>query len=139
MKCIRFSNGPASSPAIWPTYLVLASPSDRIPALRLHQENSGYIQAVTKNANTGLTNNGITNPLPNSSNSIAESAIQPAPTSAPTKLCVVETGMPILVASNTVNPAPKATAAPYSAVAASWDLPAFSEKLLSESRLRRLL
>jgi hypothetical protein len=42
---------------------------------------------------------------------IYEQAAQAAPTRAPTKPCVVETGMPMRVASRTVRAAPSATAA----------------------------
>ena len=38
-------------------------------------------------------------------------AAQPAPIRPPTSPCVVETGIPIRVASRTVSPAPSATAA----------------------------
>src|SRR6185369_3885080 len=62
-------------------------------------------------ANSGLTSNGKKNNVPSVPKlTPVPTAVRPAPTSAPTRPCVVDTGKPVNVASITVRPAPRPTA-----------------------------
>src|ERR1700686_5411785 len=66
---------------------------------------------VNARATSGLHRSGRTNDLPRAENATSpQAALRPAPTRAPVRACVVEMGMPVKVAINTVKPAPSATA-----------------------------
>src|SRR5687768_5795946 len=62
-------------------------------------------------ARSGLASNGRKNRVPSVAKfTCVPAAVRPAPTSPPTKPCVVEPGNPVKVANITVNPAPNPTA-----------------------------